>query len=93
MNQPPGQTLTTGIRAGQRQGEPIVLQVLLELATALYVLAAGLLAFFVGSFGVLIALYLRTRHDEVPPPAVNDDTCPPSRCSCRSTTKRTSSPV
>jgi len=76
MNQPPGQTLTTGIRAGQRQGEPIVLQVLLELATALYVLAAGLLAFFVGSFGVLIALYLRTRHDEVPPPAVNDDDLP-----------------
>ncbi len=53
-----------------------MLQVLLELATALYILAAGLLAVFVGSFGVLIALYLRTRHDEAPLPAVSDDDLP-----------------
>lgn len=53
-----------------------MLRALLELMTAVYILATALLAFFVGSFGVLIALYLRTRHREAPVPAVSDDGLP-----------------
>ncbi len=51
--------------------------VLLELATALYILATMLLALFVSSFGVLIALYLRTRHRAYPLPAICDADLPP----------------
>lgn len=53
-----------------------MLQVLLGVATAIYAIAAGLLALFVGSFGVLLALYLRTRHREAPVPAMSDDDLP-----------------
>lgn len=51
-------------------------QGVLALAAALYVAATGLLALFVGSFGVLIALYLRTRHRSTPLPPVRDDDLP-----------------
>ncbi len=53
-----------------------MLQFLLEIAAGLYVMSVMLLTLFVGSFGVLIALYLCTRRRQPPVPAVSDDDLP-----------------
>jgi len=47
--------------AAQGRGVDFVVEGLLVLAAGLYLAAVGVLAVFVGSFGVLIALYLRAR--------------------------------
>jgi cellulose synthase/poly-beta-1,6-N-acetylglucosamine synthase-like glycosyltransferase len=49
-----------------------MMDILLSLAAALYVLAGVLLAVFVGSFGILLGIYLWTRHSQPELPAVAD---------------------